>query len=301
VNRIERTVRQVLETAPKLQRARGALRDDEPVFRRRALALTKRVARSVVRAPRDQRRLVLIFGCQRSGTTMLQQTVLDRSWRVLIIEEHDRLLIGNTGQADETQWQDYPTVLERLRRFPFEVVVAKPLVESSRAVELMDAADPVKAIWMLRRFDAVAESNVKRFGLDNPFRDLEPFCENDQLNWRSRGSTEETRETVKKLVGEGLAPLDAAALFWWARNRLYFEQRLWEDERIKVVRYERACNHPDAAVAALSGYIGIALPADAIATKMRPQPDHKEVATLHPGVERLCREMWDSFAGCPEL
>src|SRR5215470_10075088 len=86
-------------------------RDEEPLFRRRALALTKRSVRSIVRARPSERRVVLIFGCQRSGTTMLQQTFLDRSWRVLILEEHDRRLVGLRHEREETTWQEYSTVL----------------------------------------------------------------------------------------------------------------------------------------------------------------------------------------------
>jgi hypothetical protein len=232
---------------------------------------------------------------------MLQQTVLDRSWRVLIIEEHDRRLVGSHPQPDETAWQDYPTVLQRLHRVPFEVVVAKPLVESARAVELMTAADPVKAIWMLRHYDGVARSSVNRFGTENPYRDLQPFCIDGQLDWRSAGATRETRETIVGLLSEGLTPLDAAALFWWARNQLYFEQHLARDERIRIIRYERACNCPEEVVEALSAYVGIALPKDSIASKMRPQHNERESLDFHPEVDRLCREMWDSFAGCPEI
>jgi hypothetical protein len=232
---------------------------------------------------------------------MLQQTVLDRSWRVLIIEEHDRRLVGSHPQPDETVWEDYPTVLQRLRRVPFELVVAKPLVESARAVELMDAADPVKAIWMLRHYVGVARSNVKRFGVHNPFRDLEPFCNDELQNWRSWGATRETRETIIGLLSEGLSPLDAAALFWWARNQLYFEQHLSLDDRIRIIRYEQACNRPEEVVRALSAYVGIALPMDPIASKMRPQPDGLETTDLHPDVEALCQKMWESFAGCPEV
>jgi hypothetical protein len=259
------------------------------------------MARSVIRAPRDQRRVFLIFGCQRSGTTMLQQTVLDRSWRALIIEEHDRRLVGSHPQTNETAWQDYPTVLQRLHRVPFEVVVAKPLVESARAVELMTAADPVKAIWMLRHYDGVARSSVNRFGIQNPYRDLQPFCIDGQQDWRSAGATKQTRETIVGLLSEGLSPLDAAALFWWARNQLYFEQHLGRDERIRIIRYERACNCPEEVVEALSAYVGITLPKDSIASKMRPQHPEREPLDLHPEVDRLCREMWDSFAGYPEI
>jgi hypothetical protein len=290
----------VTDAPPELQRAQDRHRDDEPLVRRRARAAVKRLARSVVRAPRDQRRVVLIFGCQRSGTTMLQQTFLDRSWRVLIMEEHDRRLVGSHPRVD-TVWQDYPTVLRRLRRIPFEVVAAKPLVESDRAVELMDAAGPVKALWMLRHYQGVAHSNLRRFGADNPHRDLQFFCNDDPGEWRCRGATRETRETVSGLMKAALSPLDAAALFWWARNQLYFQQHLWRDERIRIVRYERACTNPQELVEALSDHVGITLPQHSIASKVRPQPDGTRGTDLHPEVESLCRNMWDSFAGCPEL
>ena len=81
-------------------------RDEEPLFKRRGLALAKRSARSIVRARRHERRVLLIFGCQRSGTTMLQQTFLDRSWRVLILEEHDRRLVGAAPGPEPTSWQE---------------------------------------------------------------------------------------------------------------------------------------------------------------------------------------------------
>ena len=276
-------------------------RDEEPLFRRRALALTKRSVRSIVRARPSERRVVLIFGCQRSGTTMLQQTFLDRSWRLLILEEHDRRLVGPGHEPEETTWQEYSTVLGRIHRLPFEVVAAKPLVESASATALMDAAGAVKAVWMLRHYPEVARSNVNRFGVDNPYRDLEPIRSRDTLDWRYRGVTEETWETVTTLMKRSLTPYDAAALFWWTRNQLYFDQRLWEDDRIRVLRYERACNQPDEVIRSLSDHIGLALPLGSIVPRVRAQPSRRETRELDPDVERLCRKLWDSFEGRPEL
>ena len=192
-------------------------------------------------------------------------------------------------------------MLRRLDRIPFEVVAAKPLVESDRALALMDAAEPVKAIWMLRHYGGVAHSNLRRFGPENAFRDLQPFRDEDSLNWRCRGAAKKTRETVVGLMHEGLSPLDAAALFWWARNQLYFEQRLWCDERIRIVRYEQACNRSEQMVQALSAYVGISLPLHSIAYNVRPQAGAVAATDLHPDVDRLCRDLWGSFAGCPEL
>jgi hypothetical protein len=291
----------VAHESSKLLLSRHKDRDEEPLFRRRTLALAKRSARSVVRARPNERRVVLIFGCQRSGTTMLQQTFLDRSWRVLILEEHDRRLVGPGLGPEETAWQEYSTVLRRIRRLPFEVVAAKPLVESASATELMDAAGPVKAVWMLRHYPEVARSNVSRFGVDNPYRDLEPIRSRDALDWRYRGATEETYETVASLLSRRLTPFDAAALFWWTRNQLYFDQRLWQDDRIRILRYERACNQPGEVVRSLSGHIGVSLPLRSITSRVRAQPFHPKPRELDPDVEQLCRKLWDSFEGCPEL
>ena len=103
-------------------------------------------------------------------------------------------------------------------------------------------------------------------------------------------------------MNEGLTPLDAAALFWWARNQLYFEQQLWRDERIRIIRYERACSNSEEVAVALADYIEIPLPQRAIATRVRSEPDDgREMSGLNPDVERLCQKMWSSFAGCPEL
>jgi hypothetical protein len=297
-NGIEGQSKVVAHASPKLLSSRHKDRDEEPLFRRRTRTLAKRSARSIVRARPLERRVVLIFGCQRSGTTMVQQTFLDRSWRVLILEEHDRRLV-RPGR-EETSWQEYSTVLGRIRRLPFEVVAAKPLVESASATELMDAVGAVKALWMLRHYPEVARSNVSRFGADNPYRDLQPIRSRDALDWRYMGVTEETWETVAALLNRRLTPFDAAALFWWTRNQLYFDQRLWEDDRIRILRYERACNQPDEVIRSLSGHIGVELPRGSIAPRVRAQPP-RETRGLDPDVEQLCRKLWDSFEGCPEL
>ena len=291
----------VTRASPKLSPSLHKDRDEEPLFRRRARTLAKRSARSIIRARPDERRVVLIFGCQRSGTTMLQQTFLDRSWRVLILEEHDRRLVGPGPGPEETTWQEYSTVLGRIRRLPFEVVAAKPLVESASATALMDAAGAVKAVWMLRHYRGVAQSNLNRFGLDNPYRDLQPIRSRDALDWRYRGATKETWETVTALLNRRLTPFDAAALFWWTRNQLYFDQRLWEDDRIRILRYERTCNQPNEVIRSLSDHIGLALPLGSIAPRVRARPFPPETRELDPDVERLCRKLWDSFEGCPEL
>ncbi len=73
------------------------------------------------------------------------------------------------------------------------------------------------------------------------------------------------------------------------------------DERIRILRYERTCDHTQDVVESLSGYLGITLPTGKIVSKTRAQSRSERDSGLHPDVERLCRELWDSFAGLPEL
>lgn len=279
--------------------ARYEDRGDERLLRRRIRSIAKLSVRSIVRAPRDQRKVVLIFGCQRSGTTMIQQVFLDQSWRVLNLEEHDRRLVGD--DPEETSWKDSAIVFHRIRRLPFEVVAAKPLVESARATELMDAAGSARAVWMLRHYREVARSSLSRFGDKNAHQDLQPFRSGDSLDWHCKGATKETRDTVLDLLRADLTPLDAAALFWWTRNRLYFDQHLWKDERIRILRYQRACTCPEDVVRSLSDYIGISLSVSSIIHRVQPREAVTSVGGLNPEVERLCQKLWDSFADCPEL
>ncbi len=274
-------------------------RDDERLINRRIRSKAKFLVRSIVRAPRDRRTVVFIFGCQRSGTTMVQQTLLDRSWHVLIMEEHDRRLVGD--DPNETNWQEGGIVFRRIRALPFEVVAVKPLVESYRAAELLDTAGGATAIWMLRHYLDVSQSNLRRFGLGNAHHDLEPFLTGDSMNWRCRGATHETRERVIELLRDGLEPLDAAALFWWTRNQLYFDQHLAEDDRIRLLRYERVCNSPEEVVRSLSSHIGVSLPVHSTVPRVRPRQSAASVGGLSPKIEHLCAQMWESFEGCPEL
>ncbi len=290
-----------IDASPRVSPIALEDRDDERLIARRVRSTIKLLVRSVVPVSRDQRRVVLIFGCQRSGTTLLQQTLLDRSWRILILEEHARRLVGGNPEPEATDWQDKDVVFGRIQRLPFEVVAVKPLVESHRATELLESTINARGIWMLRHYLDVARSNLRRFGQGNGHRDLAPFESGGSLDWRCRGATDDTRATVVALLQEGLAPLDAAALFWWTRNRLYFDQHLSQDQRVRVLRYERVRSCPGDVVRSLSDYIDIPLPLHSSVAKVRTQLTAARVGDLNPKVEELCEKLWESFQGCPEL
>lgn len=272
-------------------------RDHEPLLARRTKSALKRGVRSVVPAPANQRRALLVLGCQRSGTTMLQQSLLDCSWRVIVLDEHDRRLV-RADDPERLRWDSLNLVSSRMMALPFELAVAKPLVESHRAGELLDSFERAKVIWMLRHYHAVAKSNLRRFGADNGHRDLRILVESGPANWRGIAA-EEVRDRVAALLASRLSPLDAAAVFWWARNRLYMDQELWNDDRIKVMRYETMLEFPEKCLEALSKFVGLRLPVSAMERRIRPAAvAHGE---LRPDVERLCSELLEKLDNVPGL
>jgi hypothetical protein len=248
-------------------------------------------------APADQRQALLVFGCQRSGTTMLQQSLLASSWRVIILEEHDRRLVRASDQ-ERLRWDSLDRVSARIMALPFELVVAKPLAESHRAQELLDSITRARGIWMLRHYRAVARSNLERFGVGNGFRDLRMLVDAGPANWRGT-VTEEAREQVAKLLASALSPLDAAAVFWWARNQLYLDQGLSHDDRIRVMHYEALTENPSECLGALSEFVGLRLPLKTMEHQIHPI--RRESARLRPDIEMLCADLLEKFQNVPNL
>ena len=152
------------------------------------------------------------------------------------MEEHDRRLVGD--DPNETAWQEGSIVFRRIRARPFEVVAVKPLVESYRAAESLTQPVVPTVIRMLRHYLDVSLSNLRRFGLGNAHRDLEPFLTGDSTNWRCRGATEETRERVIALLRNGLEPLDCCRSLLVDSQPALLRSTPLEDDRIRILRYE---------------------------------------------------------------
>lgn len=246
----------------------------------------------VMPAPPDRRRVLLIFGCQRSGTTMLQHTFLGRSRRILILGEHDNRLV--CADPERIKWRPLPEVAAQIRRLPFELVVAKPLVESHRVLQILDVLPTARAIWLLRSYRDVALSNIRKFGLANGFNDIRRVMEGSAADWRRAGASDYTIRTLADLRRLDLTSLDAAALFWWARNRLFYEQNLQCDRRVLVLRYEALLRDPDSCLVRVRGHVGFEHDLRSPVNRIRGKR-HPPAAPLSAPVEALCAELWSEF------
>ncbi|MCB0187535.1 MAG: hypothetical protein KDE31_24875, partial [Caldilineaceae bacterium] len=178
-----------------------------------------------------------IFGCQRSGTSLLTR-VFFRDLNAKVYRETSALSSSDQeSQRRKLRMNSLDEIKQILGRDRASLIVLKPLVESQRAPEILRCFPNARALWLYRHYKDVAASNLQAFGMDNGINDLRPIVRGESQNWRSEGTSAETREQVSKFFHETMNPYDAAALFWYARNRLFFELALDTNERVRLCQY----------------------------------------------------------------
>jgi Sulfotransferase domain len=183
---------------------------------------------------------------------------------------------------------------EDVSRLGVPLVVLKPLVESQRAPELLSALSNAKAVWMYRHYRDVAASSVRTFGAENAHRDVELLLTDSPPNWRGEHVPEETRKTLEDVFTEDTSPVDAAALFWWARNMLFFQLGLHERADARLLRYEALVERTGDVMRDLYAFLGVPFtnaPLDRSAHR-RALERGRDV-TLSPHVDELCRAMYE--------
>ncbi|MDJ0757705.1 MAG: sulfotransferase, partial [Ardenticatenaceae bacterium] len=202
-------------------------------------------------------RLLLIIGCQRSGTTLMTQ-IFEKDWEVQVYPEHSRL--SNQDKLDKLRLNPLLEVKDTLSRSRFPLVVLKPLVETQNAQELLNFFDDARALWMFRHYADVANSNLNRFGLHNGIRNLSYIAYNNDTNWRSERVSEAVQDLVDRYFSEDMNPFDAAALFWYIRNSYFFDQQLVAHPRVMMLRYNDLTANPVETMKQIYTHVGQSFP-----------------------------------------
>lgn len=177
----------------------------------------------------------------------------------------------------------------KIEQISAPLVVLKPIVESQNAVKLLAHFESAKAIWMFRHHKDVVSSNLRKFGERNGIKDIRPIVEDQQDNWRAQGVSASTREIICRYFSEDMNPADAAALFWFSRNRLFFEQGLDKERRVKLCKYDDLVSRPDTVVEQLYQFLGIDYPGRGIVTEVSPQSIGKgKDVGISKDIDELC-------------
>ncbi|HEY9150050.1 MAG TPA: sulfotransferase [Gammaproteobacteria bacterium] len=228
-----------------------------------------------------------VAGVQRSGTNMLMD-VLERSFVTDVIHERDR-------RAFERFQMREPAVIRALvegsRGGNF---IIKSLCELQHLTCLMEEFAPARTVWIVRDYNDVVNSMRVSFG--NQAKQVKRIAKDrDSDGWQGQGMSDTTHALVKERVHPEITDVSAAALIWYFRNQLFFDQGFDRDPRVLLVRYESLVTQPTLEFQRIFAFLEL---------PYRPWHSRKVVAhsirkarqpEIEPAVRELCEAMTARF------
>jgi hypothetical protein len=198
---------------------------------------------------------LFIFGAQRSGTTHLER-LFRADPRSVVHGEFSALSI----QPDKTVWPPLAQLRKQLETSSGKYVVARSLLASHRASEILDAFPTGRAVWMFRPAEEVVNSMLHKWG--GKFEEISRGVETDDDGlWELEALWNRLATQMVQLSdavpGSQDWHRDLYGLYWHARNGAYFDIGLHKDPRISLLSYRSLQTRPADSVGALVRDIGL--------------------------------------------
>jgi hypothetical protein len=259
--------------------------DLNPLVRgRRALRkswwrLTQRDQKAAAPAP------LFLVGVQRSGTNLLAHG-LDELPEFQVYNE------GNTRAFDNYRIRALPTIKALVEKGGAKFVLFKPLCDSHRTVEMLDYfGPPARAIWAYRSVDGRVRSAVAKFG-DSNLRVLRAFAAGEVQKpwniWQIEGLSAESAAFIRSFDFNSMSAESAAALFWYARNALYFELELNRRPDITLVNYDEFLSDPRRIAVGLCRFLDVPYRNAMIASIDPRRPSQRPPLPVDPRIHERC-------------
>lgn len=239
------------------------------------------------------KKIVYVVGCQRSGTTMLMR-VLEKDVRVNSYEESSCLFYEDSLRLRE---MEYVLGVVRGKKAPLSSI--KPLLDSQNIRRILDYYENSFGLWIYRHYKDVANSSVTHFGKANSIRDISAIVYRCSGNWRAENTSKQTLDIVTDLFSLSMDAYDAAALFWYCRNILFFEQRLDKDDRVILCNYEDIVNMPAEKIASIYHFLDFKFTGKRIVSGVHGGAvNNGSLLKLSPNIESLCNDLWKRLNKC---
>ncbi len=236
---------------------------------------------------------LFIVGCQRSGTTLMYQ-MFERDLNAKVYGEFSKL--SSHDLKNKIRLNSLDLVKNVIDRDRYPLIVLKPLVETQNTLQLLNFFEDSKALWMYRHYKDVVASNLKKFGIRSGINDLQPIVANDRQNWRVENMSDNVRSTILKHFSEDMNPYDAAALFWFVRNSLFFELQLDTNPNVKICRYKDLVTNPTTIMEEIYKFLEQDFPGNKIVKSVHHSSIGKgKNVTLSTEIDHLCQELWNKL------
>lgn len=228
-----------------------------------------------------------VVGAQRSGTNMMVYG-LGNAPEVRMYNEGDRRAYDGFALKQDA-------VLRRLvRSSHYPHVVFKPLLDSHRLPHLLDLngmPGPTKAVWAYRDVDGRVRSYLAKFG-DINLRVFAAFARGELPDhWQLGGMDVETKDFVRSLDYDDMSPESGAALFWYVRNKLYFDLGLDRRPDVTLASYHDFLADPESQMSRLCEFLGIDYRPELIAHVERRVPATRRRLQIDGRIRGRCEDL----------
>lgn len=241
--------------------------------------------------------IIFLMGCQRSGTTFTSN-VFNTDNNIKVFDEM-KSSITSDDKKYHIRLNDHAKLRKSFSKQNSPVLLAKPLVESQHAKQYLDAFSNLKIIWIYRNYLDVASSNIHHFGKENGMRNLAPILNDEIDNWRNDNLSDDTRAMIKSFSKKDLSAFEAAALFWYIRNSLFFEQSFQNEDRVLFCSYEDMVQRPYEIFQALYDFIGIERPELPILKGVfKKSVGRGKNLDIRDEINIMCQELQDKIDHC---
>jgi hypothetical protein len=235
------------------------------------------------------KKILFIVGCQRSGTTLLTD-IFDEDYQTKIFPEFSELSNKDKNKIRLNPLIDVKQVINKQK---VNLIVIKPLVETQNILHLLKYFPNSYAIFIFRNYKDVANSDLSHFGLLNGIKNLKYIIEEQSNDWRSEYVSNESKRIISDYYSENMPPYDAAVLFWYVRNILFYELNLNRNRRIFLCNYTDLVFYPEIVMKNIYKFIGCGFPSNNLIKHIFTSSEGKgKDIKISQNVDRLCQDLY---------
>ena len=152
-------------------------------------------------------------------------------------------------------------------------IVFKPIVDSHLVLDIVADYAHSKALWVYRQWPDVVNSAVQVWGRHWLEVVQGIAAGTGDWGWRQERISDDCLRTVRELAGPDMTSWDAMAIFWYLRNRIYFDQKLDRRPEVMPVRYEALVTDPAPEFDRICAFLDVEFQPEAVAgVHARSQP-----------------------------
>jgi len=241
--------------------------------------------------PNNEKFPVFVVGCNRSGTNMVCGAIGNspHGWDY----KESAFSIAFDGYYLRQDW-----IIENLIRFtPAPIIGFGSILDSQFTDILISQFDGAKAIWIYRNFLDVANS-CARMQWGPTLKDIVRWVsqgELEKIGARGKRITPETVQLFNELFREEISVEDGACLYWYMRNQLFFDLKLYEDPRVLIMQYEDAVQNQEKTFQRVFDFLGFPYDPAVIGDIFASSVGKHSAPEIDPAIQAVCEPLKAKF------